>query len=105
LRALAVGSQKRNAFLPDVPAISDTLPDFVSMTWQGLVAPPGTPAEIANKLSVAVAEALQHPAVSKQLVDSSLDAIGSTPAEMAAFMKEERERWRKVVQVTGVAGN
>ena len=58
LRALAVGSEKRNALLPDVPAMSEALPGFVSMTWQGMVAPAGTPTEIAVKLSAAVAEAL-----------------------------------------------
>jgi len=98
LRALAVGSEKRNVLLPDVPAMSELLPDFVSMTWQGLVAPPGTPPAITAKVSAAVAEAIRHPEVAKQLVESSLDLIGSTPEEMAAFMRVERERWRKVMR-------
>jgi tripartite-type tricarboxylate transporter receptor subunit TctC len=105
LRPLAVGSEKRNALLPDVPAISETFPGFVSMTWQGMVAPPGTPRAIAGKLSAAVADALKQPDVARQLVDSSLDAVGSTPAEMESFMAIERARWRKVMAAIGPAAN
>lgn len=98
LRALAVGSAKRNALLPDVPAISEIYPGFVSMTWQGMIAPAGTAAEIADQVSAAVAEALRAPDVAAQLKKSSLDAVGSTPADMAKFMDEERERWGKVLR-------
>lgn len=101
LRALAVGSEKRTASLPNVPAISEVLPGFVSLSWQGMVAPPATPASIADTLSAAIAEALKHPDVAKQIAQSSLDPIGSTPSELAAFMKEERERWGKVIRTTG----
>ncbi len=103
LRALAVGSEKRNALMPDVPAMSEVLPDFVSMTWQGMVAPPDTPRAIAAAMSAAVAEAIKQPDVAQQLVGLSLEAIGSTPAEMAAFMTVERERWRKVMRSIGSA--
>lgn len=101
LRALAVGSEKRTASLPNVPAMSEVLPGFVSKSWQGMVAPPATPATIAQTLSAATAEALKHPDVAKQIAQSSLDPIGSTPAELAAFMNEERERWGKVIRATG----
>jgi tripartite-type tricarboxylate transporter receptor subunit TctC len=103
LRALAVGSEKRNALLPEVPAMSEVLPDFVSMTWQGMVAPPGTPPAIATTMSAAIAEAIKHPDVAKLLVESSLDPIGSTPVEMASFMKAERERWRQVIRAASAA--
>ena len=64
VKFLAVGSEKRNAALPNVPAMSEILPGFVSMSWQGLVAPPGTPAAIASRVSVATAEAIrQHAAL------------------------------------------
>lgn len=101
VRALAVGSEKRNPFLPDIPTMSEVLPGFVSATWRGMVAPPGTPPAIASKLSAAVAEALKEPQVAKWLVEMSVDAIGSTPAQMDAFMKRERERWGTVIRATG----
>jgi tripartite-type tricarboxylate transporter receptor subunit TctC len=101
LRALAVGSEKRASSLPNVPAMSEVIPGFVSMSWQGMVAPAGTSPAIANQVSAAVSEALRQPDVAKRIADSSLDAIGSTPAELAKFMAQERERWGKVIRATG----
>jgi tripartite-type tricarboxylate transporter receptor subunit TctC len=101
LRALAVGSPRRNVKLPDVPAMAEILAGFVSMTWQAVGAPPGTPGAIAEKVSAGIAEALKEPEVAKALADLSLDAVGSTPAELGSFMKEERERWSKVIRMIG----
>ena len=102
LRALAVLSERRVAALPDVPAMSEILPGFVSVAWFGVVAPPKTPAPIAEKLSAAIAETLKLPDVAKRLAELSAEPIGSTPAEMATFMKEESERWGKVIRSAGV---
>lgn len=101
LRALAVGSEKRNPSLPNVPAVSETLPGFVSMTSSNIVAPPKTPPAIVNKLSSAIAEAMRDPVVVKRLSDLSAVAIGSSPAEHMKFLKQERERWGSVIRVTG----
>src|SRR6266702_3512440 len=100
LRALAVG-ERRSPLLPGIPAMSEVLPGFVALTWFGMVAPPGTPAAIVNKLSAAIAQTLQQPDVAKRLLGMSVDAIGSTPAEMALFLRQERERWGKVIRATG----
>src|SRR6266581_4559675 len=56
LRALAVGGERRSPLLPGIPAMSEVLPGFVALTWFGMVAPPGTPAAIVNKLSAAIAQ-------------------------------------------------
>ena len=101
LRALAVGGERRSPLLPGVPAMSEALPGFVALTWFGMVAPPGTPAAIVNKLSAAIAQTLQQPDVAKRLLGMSVEAIGSTPAEMALFLRQERERWDKVIRATG----
>ncbi|HVY57456.1 MAG TPA: tripartite tricarboxylate transporter substrate binding protein [Xanthobacteraceae bacterium] len=101
LRALAVGSEKRSPSMPDVPAVSEVLPGFLVMTWYGLVAPAQTSPQIAAKLSAAVAKALADPVAAKRLVDLSVTAVGSTPAELAKFMGEERERWGKVIREAG----
>jgi tripartite-type tricarboxylate transporter receptor subunit TctC len=100
LRALAVCSEKRNPLLPDVPATSEMLPGLVASSWFGMVATPGTPSSIADKLSAAIAEALQDPDVTKQL-DSGLEVIGNTPTEMMLFMRQERERWANIIRITG----
>jgi tripartite-type tricarboxylate transporter receptor subunit TctC len=98
LRALAVASEKRSAFLPDVPALSETLPGFLSIAWFAVVAPPKTPPEITNKISAAIAEMLRQPAIAKRLVEMNAEAVGNTPAEMSRFLKEETERWGSVVR-------
>ena len=103
LRVLAVGSEKRNPLLPGVPSMSEVLPGFAFSYWIGMVAPAGTPAAIANKLSAAIAE-LKQPDAAKKLLEMSLEPVGSTPAEMSAFMKRESERWGNVIRVTGTKG-
>jgi tripartite-type tricarboxylate transporter receptor subunit TctC len=102
LRILAVGSEKRVASFPAVPAMSEILPGFVSVAWFGIVAPPKTPAAIAEKLSAAVAEAIRSPEVVKRLETLSAEPVGGTPAEMAAFMKLEAARWRSVIEAAKV---
>jgi tripartite-type tricarboxylate transporter receptor subunit TctC len=62
------------------------------------VAPPKTPAPIAEKVSAAVAEAIRHPDVAKRLAALSAEPIGNTPAEMAAFMRRDGERWKSVIE-------
>ncbi len=102
LRALAVGSAKRNPFLPDVPALAEVLPGYQASTWFAMAAPPGTPPEIAAKLSSAVAAAIAEPDMAKRLVDMSATAVGDTPAEMADFLRDERQRWGGVIREAGV---
>ncbi|MFM9971027.1 MAG: Bug family tripartite tricarboxylate transporter substrate binding protein [Burkholderiales bacterium] len=102
LRALAVGSEKRAPVLPDVPAIAEVLPGYVSSVWFGMVAPPGTPAAIAGKLSSSIAEGVKQPAFQKRLSELGVDGRGSTPAEMALFMKQESDRWGKVIKSAGI---
>ena len=102
LRALAVCSERRVAALPQVPAMAETWPGFVSIAWFGVVAPPGTSQKIAARLSSAIAEAIKLPDVAKRLADLSAEPVGSTPAQMAVFMKEESARWRRVIESAGV---
>jgi tripartite-type tricarboxylate transporter receptor subunit TctC len=103
LRALAVGSEKRNQFLPDVPAMAEVLPGFQASTWFGMVAPAGTPAEIVDKVSSAVADAVHETDVAKRFTDISVNVVGGTPAEMGVFLHDERERWGKLIRATGAS--
>jgi tripartite-type tricarboxylate transporter receptor subunit TctC len=101
LRALAVGSESRNRFLPDVPAMAEVLPGYQASTWFGMVAPHGTPAAIVSQLSSAVSDAIREPDVARRFADMSANAVGDTPAEMAVFLRQERERWGKVIRASG----
>ena len=101
LRALALGGGARNPLLPGVPVLGEVLPGFEYSVWQGLVAPFGTPASVASRISGAVADIVRQPDVAKRLADVGLEAVGSSPAEMGAMMRQDRERWGKVVKETG----
>jgi len=101
LRMLAIGSEKRNAALPDIPAMAEQLPGFAAENWFGLLASPATPNAIANRISGVIAESMKQPDVIKRLEALSFDAVGSTPAELALLMRQESERWAKVIRSTG----
>jgi tripartite-type tricarboxylate transporter receptor subunit TctC len=102
LKALAVGSSRRAPSLPEVPAMAEFYPGFVSIAWFSVSAPPRTSGAIAEKLSAAIAEILRQPDAATRLEALSASPIGSTPAAMAALMKEDTERWRGVIRAAGV---
>jgi tripartite-type tricarboxylate transporter receptor subunit TctC len=102
LKVLAVASKARHPSLPDVPSMSETLPDFVSETWYGAVATPKTPPEIVNVVSSAISELLRLPDVTQKLQEYSATAIGSSPSESAAYMAQERKRWREIIVSSGI---
>ena len=102
LRALAIGSEKRSPLLANLPTVSETVPGFVSMVWFGMFAPPGTPSAIADKISAATHEALRTPEIANWLSANTLDVVWGTPAETAQFMRQDNERWIKVIKATGI---
>ena len=102
LKALAVASSKRVAALPDIPTLAETLPGFQAVAWFGIVGPPKTPAAIAEKVAASVREVLSFPDVRRRLADLSAEPMGLSPAETAAFMKLETERWGAVIRSAGV---
>lgn len=102
VKALGVVSKTRIPELPNLPTIAETYPDFLATSWFAVVAPPKTPPEIADKLSQAIAETLRLPDVAKRLHDLSLTPVGSSRIEAAAFIKQDAERWRKVIRSSGI---
>lgn len=102
LRALAVCGEQRFPGLPDVPAMNEIFPGFVSIAWFGVVAPPRTPAPIAAKLSEAILETLKMPEVRERLARLSAEPIGLGPDEMREFVKRDAARWREAIRIAGV---
>jgi len=77
------------------------LPGFVVTSWWGIVAPPGTPAAITNRISAAVGETMKQPDVTARLNDMSMVSTGSSSAEFAKFINAEAERWGNVIRISG----
>lgn len=102
LRALGVTTKARAPQAPNVPSISETLPEYDAASWVGLLAPAKTPKAIVDKLAAAVDGALKKPEVAKKLVDLGAAVGGGTPAEFTAFVKADLARWQDVVRKAGV---
>jgi tripartite-type tricarboxylate transporter receptor subunit TctC len=102
VKALGIGSEQRDKLLPDIPAFAETYPGFRSVAWFAIVAPPKTPTDITSKLSAAITEIIRQPDVAKRFEDLLATPVASTPAETAAFIKDERERWHKVIVAAGI---
>lgn len=101
-RPVAMTSSKRGMPLPDLPVIAETIPGFVLEGWHGVMAPPGTPQPILNRLSQAFRAALNDPAVTKRLTDSYIDVTPSTPAEFAETLKEDWVKYSRITQDAGI---
>jgi tripartite-type tricarboxylate transporter receptor subunit TctC len=102
LKLLAVATPKRMSALPEVPTIAETLPGFESAAWFAIVAPPKTPAAVVDKINADVNEALRQGDVVARLAQLSAEPIGGTPQATAAYMREEVERWHKVIKAANV---
>jgi tripartite-type tricarboxylate transporter receptor subunit TctC len=102
LKLLGVATPRRMAALPDVPTIAETLPGFESAAWFAIVAPPKTPPAVVDKINAGVNEALRQDDVRDRLAQLSAEPIGGTPQATAAYMREEIERWHKVIKAANV---
>ena len=102
LHALAVSGAQRSPQLPDVPTLAESgFPGMVAYVWLGLLAPRGTPGPIVERLHRETQAALASAEVRSYMINSSIEALGSTPAEFAAYFREERDRWAAVIKETG----
>ena len=103
LRALAVTTGKRSPALPDVPTLSESgLVGFDQGTWFGLLVPAATPKEIVAKLNGEVVRILKMPDVQKRFAEIGAEPVGNTPAEMAATIKSDTEKYATVVKKANV---
>jgi tripartite-type tricarboxylate transporter receptor subunit TctC len=103
LRALGVASVGRNALAPDLPTMSEGgLPDFVALTFTGVMAPAGTPAAIVDKLNAAINESLKPADTIAALGKLGAEVRTGSPEEFGAFLAKERDKWVDVVTRTGI---
>ena len=103
LRALGVGSLKRNPILPDVPSIAEAgVPGYETVNWFGLLAPTGTPAVIVERLHREVSVAQSQPEVQKQFDADGASVLRMTPAAFGAYMVADMNKWERVVKEGGI---
>ncbi|MFM2346467.1 MAG: hypothetical protein RL654_1220 [Pseudomonadota bacterium] len=102
LRALAVSSAKRVDDLPSVATINESgYKGFDAVTWFGLLAPAGTPKDVVVRLNAEFNKALQNPELRRRLGDEGADAVGGSPEQFAALIRDEIPRWGRVVRESG----
>jgi tripartite-type tricarboxylate transporter receptor subunit TctC len=103
LRALAVGGATRSPALPDVPTVAESgIPEYLSGTWYGVMAPKGTPLAIVERLHAATVKTMAAPEMREQIANQGADARTTSPAEFARFVRDEYERMAKVVKLAGL---
>jgi tripartite-type tricarboxylate transporter receptor subunit TctC len=101
LRALGVTSATRQAVLPDVPAIGETVKSYEGNAWFGIGAPKKTPTDIVDKLNSTINAGLTDPVFKKKLEDLGGVPMSVTPAAFTKFINDETEKWAKVVAFSG----
>ncbi|RPI42878.1 MAG: tripartite tricarboxylate transporter substrate binding protein, partial [Betaproteobacteria bacterium] len=104
LRPLGITSAKRSAVAPDLPTVAEAggMPGFEVIGWFGWLAPAKMPRPIVQRLNEELVAALKSPDVRDRLLNQSTEPVGNTPAEFAAFMKSEHEKWAKVIRAANV---
>ena len=102
LKVLAVSSAKRFAANPDLPTVAEQgMPGFETGSWQGIVAPAGTPPDVVNKLHAAVTAILATPDMKDRLDKAGAEPRPQSPAQFGGFIRDEKARWAKVVKESG----
>lgn len=102
IRYLAVASPKRTEVLPGLPAIAEDVPGFSAVVWFGMLAPQSVPSALADKLSSAIAAAVQKPDVRKFFIDRNVEPWGSTPQELGKTIDNEIAQWGPIVKKANI---
>jgi tripartite-type tricarboxylate transporter receptor subunit TctC len=102
LKLLATGGRERLKDYPKVATIAETLPGVYADTWMAVSAPPGTPAEIARKVSDAIGRGFREPQIRARILKLEAEPLGSTPAEMRAIIDESTKTWAPVIEAAHI---
>lgn len=102
LKALAVTGETRSPLFPDIPTAASLGVNIVATSWNGILAPAGTPKNIIDRLNEEIRKAVQSPEIKEQLLAMGAEVEASSPEEFSSFMREQTEKWAQVVQATGI---
>jgi tripartite-type tricarboxylate transporter receptor subunit TctC len=102
MKAIALTSAKRLPSMPDVPTIAETVPGYAAEAFQGVVAPSGVPRGIVDKLAAQFMSIVKSPEIGQRFEADGAVPVGSSPAQFAAFLKTEMQKWGKVIRDAGI---
>ena len=102
LRAIAVSTERRSSGLPNLPTVAETLPGFEVNSWYGVMAPANTPSAIVDRLQREIATALHAPDLTAALRAQGFDIEATTPAQYAAKIRSDLQRWGELARATGI---
>jgi len=101
IRAIAVTTAKRSNAAPEIPTVGETVPGFEATTWFAMFAPANTPRPVIDRLQSEVQRVYRLPEVQERLKTLGLEAILSSPEELARYQASEIAKWAKVVKDSG----
>jgi tripartite-type tricarboxylate transporter receptor subunit TctC len=102
VKIIAVGGTERSSVVPEAPPVSETLPEFRSVTWFAMTAPPGLPGALQAKVNQDVNEALKKPEIADRLKKLTLEPMLGSPADAAKFFAEETALWGRVIKAKNI---
>lgn len=103
LKLLAVANERRSPLIPTVPTFAEAgFPGIVILTWNGLMAPAGTPRVIVDRIAGEVASAVKDPAIAERLASGGVDPVGNTPDEFASLIAADISLWKEAIKIAGM---
>ena len=106
IRALAVTGPKRASSSPELPTVAEAgVPGYAVTQWYAVFAPAGTPKAVVDRLYRDIVKVLQLSEVTMRMTADGAESVGSTPQQLAAHVKTERDKWAKVIKETGIKGD
>ncbi len=102
VRALGVTTLRPNPLLPGVPTVAETVPGFEVSTWNGVFAPAATPPATIERISAAIAAVMGEASVKSRLAELSVEARGTPPADLAALLASESDKWGRLVRAANI---
>jgi len=101
LRAIAVASNTRSSLLPNMPTVAESLPGYSAHSWLGIFVPAGTPQSVVQRLQRDLVAAIDEPKTQARLVEAGFEPKSSTQEDFAKLVRDEMEKWRPVVKMSG----